>query len=235
MPYPFAHPAAALALAPLMGRLAVPSALVIGTIAPDLWYALPFVPSASHHVSHSMSGLLLFCLPVSVAAYLLFHLLLKDAFVSLLPPPLGARLRHFAVKGLPAAPLHAVLASLVLGTLSHLAWDGVTKSHVAGTVNWLQHASTLLGTVLLAWWLWRKLRSAPLPTLKDSLSPASRTWIWALLLAITAASAGWSAHEWQRTELDLASLRHIAKIAGATAMQGFAVAALLCCAAWKLR
>jgi hypothetical protein len=235
MPYPFAHPAAALALAPLLGRLAVPSALVIGTIAPDLWYALPFVPSASHHVSHSLPGLLLFCLPASVAAYLLFHLLFKDACLFLLPPPLGARLRHFAVKGLPAAPPHAVLGSLVLGTLSHLAWDGVTKSHVAGPVNWLQHASTLLGSLLLAWWLWRKLRSAPLHRLEDSLSATSRAWAWALLMAITAAFAGWSAHEWHRTGLDLASLRHIAKTAVAAAMQGFAVAALLCCAAWKLR
>jgi hypothetical protein len=236
MPYPFAHPAAALALAPLMGRLAVPSALVIGTIAPDLWYALPFVPTASHHLSHSLAGVLLFCLPVSVAAYLLFHLLFKDACLSLLPPALGARLRHFTVKGLPAAPLYAVLGSLVLGTLSHLAWDSLTKSHAAGPVNWLQHASTLLGTLVLGWWLWRKLRSAPLATLEDSgLSPTTRAWVWALLLAIAAASAGWSAHEWQPTGLNLTSLRHVARIAGAAAMQGFAVAGLLCCAAWKLR
>lgn len=235
MPYPFAHPAAALALAPLMGRLAVPSALVIGTMVPDLWQLLPF---GSRQLSHSGSGLLLFCLPVGLAVYLVFHLLLKNACMALLPPALAGRLRCFAVRGLPAVPWHAVLASLVAGALTHLLWDGLTREHGAQalSINWLQHASTLFGTLVLAWWLWRKLRSAPLlPPQEPDISPAARAWVWALLLAVTAASAGWSAYDWPAMNLDLATLRKIARMAASAALQGFAVAALLCCAAWKLR
>lgn len=235
MPYPFAHPAAALALAPVMGRLAVPSALVIGTITPDVWYAVPFV---SRDVSHSLPGVVLFCLPVGLAVYLLFHLLFKDACLSLLPPGLGDRLRRFAVKGLPAAPLHAVFASLVLGTLTHLAWDAVTRSHLGGMgpVNWLQHANTVLGSAVLAWWLWHKLRSAPPSAPADAgLSSPARAWVWALLAAVTAASAGWSAYDWPPINLDLYTLRKIARIAASDALQGFAVAALLYCVAWKSR
>jgi hypothetical protein len=235
MPYPFAHPAAVLPLAPLMGRLAVPSALVIGSMVPDLWQLLPF---GSRQMSHSASGLLLFCLPVGLAVYLVFHLLLKNACMALLPPALAGRVRGFAVSGLPAVPWHAVLASLVAGALTHLLWDGLTRDHGAQThsINWLQHASTLVGTLVLAWWLWRQLRSAPLaPTPEPEISPAARAWVWALLLAVAAASAGWSAYDWPAMNLDLATLRKIARMAASAALQGFTVAALLCCAAWKLR
>jgi hypothetical protein len=235
MPYPFAHPAAVLPLAPLMGRLAVPSALVIGSMVPDLWQLLPF---GSRQMSHSASGLLLFCLPVGLAVYLVFHLLLKNACMALLPPALAGRVRGFAVSGLPAVPWHAVLASLVAGALTHLLWDGLTRDHGAQThsINWLQHASTLVGTLVLAWWLWRQLRGAPLaPTPEPEISPAARAWVWALLLAVAAASAGWSAYDWPAMNLDLATLRKIARMAASAALQGFAVAALLCCAAWKLR
>jgi hypothetical protein len=114
----------------------------------------------------------------------------------------------------------------------------LTRDHGAQThsINWLQHASTLVGTLVLAWWLWRRLRSAPLsPPPEPEISPAARAWVWALLLAVTAASAGWSAYDWPAMNLDLATLRKIARMAANAALQGFAVAALLCCAAWKLR
>jgi hypothetical protein len=235
MPYPFAHPAALLPLAPLMGRFAVPSALVIGSIVPDLWQVLP---SGSRQLSHSVSGLFLFCLPVGLAVYLVFHLLLKNPCMARLPPALAARVRWFAVTGLPAVPWHAVLASLVAGALTHLLWDGLTHDHEAQahSINWLQHVSTLLGTLVLAWWLWRKLRSAPVsPPQEPEISPPARAWVWALLLAVTAASAGWSASDWPAMHLDLATLRKIARTAASAALQGFAVAAVVYCVAWKVR
>src|SRR5688572_7867019 len=142
MPYPFAHPADLLPLAPLLGRHSVPSALVIGSIAPDLWQLLPF---GSRPLRHSGSGLFLFCLPVGLAVYLAFHLLLKNACMALLPPALAGRVRGLAVTGLPAVPWLAVLASLVVGALTHVLWDGLSRDHdaQAHSIYWLQHASTL--------------------------------------------------------------------------------------------
>ena len=162
MPYPFAHPAAVIPLA----RFGVPSALVIGSIVPDLWY---FVPLATRAESHSLGGLLLFCLPLGLVLYLLFHLLLKQPLVELLYPRLSA----FAAPGLPRAGLRAVAVSIVLGAITHLAWDALAHAndHEPGH-NWAQHASTLLGSVVLVAWLWPKLHA--LPARRSELSGGAR-------------------------------------------------------------
>ena len=94
MPYPFAHPAAVL---PLAARFGVPSALVIGSVAPDLWYLLPFIDRAQ---THSLSGVLAFCLPAGLLLYLLFHFVLKEPLIALLSP----RLRHLLAAHCRLAP-----------------------------------------------------------------------------------------------------------------------------------
>jgi hypothetical protein len=234
MPYPFAHPAAVLPLVPLMGRFAVPSALGIGSVSPDLWH---LVPLASRHLSHSTPGLLLFCLPAGVAAYLIFHLVLKDPCISLLPGALAGRVRGFAVRGLPKAPLYAVVGSLALGALTHWLWDSMTGSaHAPSTehVDLLKHASTLLGTLVLGWWLWRKLRSvAPSAPDQGVLSPQARVWAWATLLGAAAICAAGSISEWP----ELSSARQVAKTAGLAGAQGFVGASILYCLAlsWRTR
>ena len=104
MPYPIAHPAAVIPLVRPMGRFAVPSALVIGSVSPDLWY---FVPALERADSHSPAGLFWFCLPVGFAVYFAFHLLLKEPLLALAP-----RFAAFYRPGLPRAPLYAVALSL---------------------------------------------------------------------------------------------------------------------------
>jgi hypothetical protein len=77
-----------------------------------------------------------------------------------------------AAPGLPAVPWHSVLFSLLTGIATHLLWDAFThRGHFAfveaalfsdvRVFRVLQHASTLLGSAFLAWWLWRKLRLTP--------------------------------------------------------------------------
>src|SRR5262245_39207676 len=121
MPYPFAHPAAVLPLPRLMGRLAVPSALVIGSLSPDLWY---LAPPLAREDNHGAAALLWFCLPAGLALYALFHLLLKQPLIALLSPRLAA----FTPAGLPAAPWRAVVVSLLAGALTHFAWDAATHA-----------------------------------------------------------------------------------------------------------
>jgi hypothetical protein len=215
VPYPFAHPAAVLPLARPMGRLAVPSALAIGSVAPDLWY---FVPHVARDESHGIAGLLWFCLPLGLALYALFHLLLKQPLIALV----STRLDAFACAGLPAKPWRAVAASLLAGALTHVAWDELT--HLDGQ-RWLQHASTLLGGAVLAGWIARKLAHAP--ARPPRLSAFARACVAAglagamLVAALGAADASLA--------FDHAALRHFFRTAGLAAFEGLAVALLVYC------
>lgn len=218
MPYPFAHPAAVLPLPRLMGRFAVPSALAIGSITPDLWYFVPFV---ERHESHSLAGLAWFCLPASLLLYALFHLMLKQPLIALLSP----RLRAFTPARLPAAAWSAVIVSLLAGALTHLAWDALTHSHdEAWRHNWLQHASTACGSLVLCGWIWRKLRRTP--PAASALSPPARGVILLGFLAIAALAA---LHEAAPPAPDLPALRQFLRTGGLAALEALAAALFIYC------
>jgi Domain of unknown function (DUF4184) len=222
VPYPFAHPAAVLPLARLMGRFAVPSALAIGSVAPDFWYFVPFV---TREAAHSLAGLLWFCLPAALTAYVLFHLLLKRPLIALISPRLGS----FTCAGVPELPLHAVVGSVLAGALTHIVWDDLTHAHGQ---RWLQHASTLAGSAILAWWLWRKLRRAAAPPPQaPRLSQRTRACVIAALLGVMALAALWSADG--GLALERSALRHLLRTAGIGAVQGLGVALLVYCTLFR--
>jgi hypothetical protein len=211
MPLTFAHPAAALPLARVLGRYGVPSALVIGSLAPDTGYFLDLgVPRA---VSHGFAGLFVFCLPVGFVLFALFHLVVKHPLAALLPVRLQARIapRLGAVGRLPAVPLSAVAVSLVAGAATHVLWDSFThlssplvqsvpalRAHLGNVFGYpifgcklLQHASTGAGLALLALWSWRGLRApvGPAALPRPRLPSALRAALVAGLLALAACAA----------------------------------------------
>jgi len=224
VPYPFAHPAAVLPLVRPMGRFAVPSALAIGSVLPDLWYFVPLVDRAD---SHSAAGLLWFCMPLGLAAYLLFHLLLKQPLIALLSP----RLASFTCVGLPRVPWHTVIISLFVGVLTHLLWDEFTHSndHSVSGYNWLQHANTAAGTAILAGWIWRKVRRVP--PAASPLSAFSRTCVVVSLLGVMTVAALWSADT--ALAFDLATVKRFLRSTGIGALQGLGVAVLIYCALFR--
>jgi hypothetical protein len=208
-----------------MGRLASPSALVIGSMAPDLWY---FVPSVDRATSHSVGALFWFCVPLGLVAYVVFHLLLKEPLIALISP----RLASFGSRGLPSVPWHAVVVSLIVGALTHLAWDELTHSNDPALPghNWIQHANTFAGTVILAWWILRKLRLAPLSAQAPRLSALARACV--LLALLGAAAIGALSAADQSPAFDLAALRQLLRSAGIASFQGFAVGVLIYCLAF---
>lgn len=214
MPYPFAHPAAVLPLLPLLGRFAVPSALAIGSVAPDLWHLVPFAERAD---SHSAAALLWFCLPAGLLAYALFHLVLKAPLIALAWPRLGA----FACKGLPPSPWPAVVASLLVGALTHLAWDALTHTndHTMQSPNWFQHANTAFGSVILGWWIWRKVRRVP--ALPYQVSAFHRGCVALAIGGVMAIGALHAADSWPAFD------RQLIKSVGIGALQGLAAALLV--------
>lgn len=244
MPYAFAHPAAVIPIHRLLGRHGVPSALVVGSVIPDAWYFLPFATRAD---THSLWGLLLFCLPAGLLAYAAFHLIFKQPLLALLPRRLAGRLRSFACPELPAVSWGAVIGSIALGTATHLAWDGLTHrglpaleyvmvvldNYELRAHQVLQHGSTLLGTACVCAWTWRKLRTAPVADTGSPLSVRGRAVIAAALLAVGAlAFLGVAA---QVPASNLQGLRSGLRAAGVTAASFLGLATLCYCLLWRLR
>ena len=230
MPYAFAHPAAVIPVAKILGRRAVPSALAIGSMIPDAWY---FVPLLDREHTHHALGLLWFCLPAGLIAYAAFHLIFKQPMLALAPRKLAGRLAALTTPGLPAAPWLSVVLSLLAGIATHLAWDVFThagylpvlETRVFGGVHLhqvLQHASTLLGTAFLAWWAWRKLRAAPPKPAARALHGRVRTAVVAAMTILPA-----MAFFGVLSAFDAEAARLALRAAGITAVSAFGLVALL--------
>lgn len=181
MPFTFAHPAAVMPVYRAFQRHTLLSALIIGSLVPDFQYFLPFDVDRSD--SHSLAGVLWFCLPVAMSLYLIFHLLLKRPLIGLCPAAVAVHLRAPDDKTplLPREPGLKVVASLLAGIATHLAWDALThygyltafvvpvlSAHLFSVGEYhvypykiLQHASTVAGTALLCLWAWRWLLTRP--------------------------------------------------------------------------
>lgn len=188
MPFTVSHAAAALPLHRWLGRYAVMSALVIGCWTPDLPYFIPL--AIPHSDAHSALGLVYYCIPTGLACYAIFHRLLKQPLLALMPRWIAVRLGRFVdnTRHFPAVPWYAILCSLLAGAASHLAWDACTHAtgvvvnalavlrqpvlrlggHVLFGYSALQHASTLVGLLVMwrgaASWL-AQAREGPLPIL----------------------------------------------------------------------
>jgi hypothetical protein len=150
-------------------RRLVLSAVVVGSMAPDFE---SLVHLSSHKtVSHTVPGLFVFCLPVTVAVLAVWHGVVKRPLASLLLPRLAP---VAAVAGQPfsfgpVSRFLAICTSTVAGSATHIAWDSFTHEdgffvqHIQWlrqSIHWhglavfdlLQYGSGLAGLVLLGFW-----------------------------------------------------------------------------------
>jgi hypothetical protein len=131
----------------------VPTALVIGSIAPDLPYYLPLPRSAGGAAAwaHSVPGLAVVDLPLGLIMLALWCRVLTPPLTALVPrafvprasAPAGPRARlaapDAATGGLPRHPLMAfgwIAGALVLGAATHLVWDSFTHVDGAAVRAW---------------------------------------------------------------------------------------------------
>ena len=177
MPWTFAHPAAVLPIKRFCPTSLDFSALVIGSMVPDLGYYL--FSSNLARSAHSFLGSVLVCLPAGLAFWAIFQLLRKPlCFV--LPQPHRSALAPLAATPIQWRPriLIAAGVSILLGAWSHIVWDLFThntwllkqlpllKESVVRVstveVPWyslLQHLSTVVGsgTLIAAYCSWLRL------------------------------------------------------------------------------
>jgi len=174
VPFTPAHAAAAWPIARIAPRLPL-APLVIGTLSPDFEYLVRLAPRSD--LSHSLLGVIFFCLPTSLVAWAMFAALIRPALVDVPAARIDARL----------VGLGAVAATI--GAFTHLAWDGFTHEHgwavarIPALLPWykvLQHASTVAGCLVVAAWLARRFRA----------EQAARAWRMGACAAATAVVAG---------------------------------------------
>jgi Domain of unknown function (DUF4184) len=171
MPFTGSHVAAVL---PFLRWGLPPSALVIGSMAPDAPYYLPVPVDGGG--SHTLPGVVGADLLLGLAVFVVWHSLVGPAVAALAPPAVRRRLTGFA-PGLRVAPryLVAVVVALLLGSLTHVVWDSFT--HVHGWVTervpllradlgplpvyrWAQYLSGIVGGLAIAGWSARRWRRA---------------------------------------------------------------------------
>jgi hypothetical protein len=191
MPMTAAHP---LAVLPLLRRWRLDTTcLVIGAMSPDFEYFLRVEEVSS--VSHTLLGLLYFCVPITIAAAYLFHRVLEAP--ALRVAPWRTRLAVFAGRPWPTRPLWILALSALLGAVTHYLWDGITHTdgygpqhlaflrtpiHGIALCRILQHGSTVIGLAILAIVVGRALaRVTPVPVPP----PTLRVWlVWIVAIAV---------------------------------------------------
>jgi hypothetical protein len=213
MPFTPSHAIVAL---PFIRTPLVPAAIAIGAMTPDLPLFLRGV-GLSYPFTHTFSNVMWTSL-VALVLFLVWRVVLRPAASELSPAWLARRLpQEWSVGGVEAAgravgvglgsPAYPLLlvASLLVGVLSHLAWDLFTHEGRWGVevfpvldamwgplqgFKWLQHGSSVLGLVGIAIWAVLRLRRAePLPGVLQRLPFGARVAWWASLPIILIAAS----------------------------------------------
>lgn len=207
MPFTLSHAAAAL---PFRRSRLVPSALLIGTFAPDLEYFIRLRPGGGW--GHTLPGAFGMSLPLGLAALWIFHRFVKVPLVYLLPETVRARLSDqlLPFRFVPLTRFLNIVLSLLIGIATHLLWDSCTHSQywIASHVQLLQYplhlpvigweplsdtlqlVTSAAGLAVLALWclFWYR-RSLPDDRIPGNpFSPSQKTMI--VLLGIAAATLG---------------------------------------------
>jgi hypothetical protein len=126
MPFTISHAAAVLPFARPLARWRLLSAAVIGSMVPDFGWFMPWRPARFE--THSADALLTFCLPVGLASYWMFQLLMRKPIMELLPPGAYARWHWSQAPANYRSAKQWILAAcgLLAGAITHLVWDGFT-------------------------------------------------------------------------------------------------------------
>ena len=126
MPFTISHAAAVLPFTRPLARWRLLSAAVIGSMVPDFGWFMPWRPARFE--THSLDALLTFCLPVGMASYWVFQLLVRTPIMELLPPGAYARW-HWSKAPADYRSLKQWIwaaCGLLAGAITHLVWDGFT-------------------------------------------------------------------------------------------------------------
>ena len=205
MPFTVSHIAAVLPAHKPLRRWGLLSAAIIGSMVPDFGFLSPWALARSQ--THSSMGLLTFCLPVGLVAWVLFQVLIKPAWWEVLPGRWRYRLRaeHPQARFGRWRTWLGAMVVILLGAATHLVWDGFTHEggrgvrmlpaldeygpqlagHALRYYRWLQHGSSVVGLAIVIAVAWRWMQGAKPGDARpaNELSAAERhAWLAAYVL-----------------------------------------------------
>jgi hypothetical protein len=227
------------------------SALIVGSFAPDFAYFFFLTPRGLG--AHSLHGMFLYDLPLSLVALWLFHAYVKQPFTMLLPKGFRARLKpsEEPLSFWPPARLALIVVSILVGTATHLLWDSFTHPFywpyrhlsflrlpihlpIEGNVHMykvLQDGSSLFGLAVVAVWIWIWYRATE-PVELPVAEPYSRGQIRVITLVVPMlALVGGIVKAYMDMSVPAIEFRpilHFALIAGITATTFLGIGLLIC-------
>jgi Domain of unknown function (DUF4184) len=241
VPFTGSHPAAVL---PLMRWGLVPSALVIGSMVPDLPYFVPSPVDAG--TTHSLVGTVSVDVVLGGAVFIVWHAALAPFAVAMAPAPVRGRLDPTGSAGSAAAPVTVrgvvlVLLSLAVGAATHTLWDAFTHAGGWGPAHigwlaeqhaglpvyrWAQYGSGIVGAAIIAAWLVRWWRRSPAVACSGFGPVAWTVWTVVVLAGVAGGLAA------ALPALEDEGLLRIVFLAGTGAAGSGLVAAVLCAGFW---
>jgi hypothetical protein len=185
----------------------VASALVIGSMSPDIPYYLPLFVGAE--ATHSPVGVVSIDVLLSLAVFMAWHGVLTRPAIDCAPAALRGRIPSQAVHPLStrlSSPRQVllVLLSTSVGAATHVAWDSFTHAGGWGTTHlawlaelhgllpgygWAQYGSGIFGALVIALWLAQWWRSTPVAPTSSRLRPVVAATAWLSVIAAGAAGA----------------------------------------------
>ncbi|SCE93868.1 protein of unknown function (DUF4184) [Micromonospora viridifaciens] len=179
-------------------------ALATGAVAPDVGYLFTGTRLDVGLRTHTLGGLLWWCLPVALAYAWIVRRVIAGIAVHLPGERLFAWRDHAALAGV-RHPWQVTVCSALIGAFSHVAWDRVTHTerwlrllgiqdfHAATGIHWWLFSdvlSTLVGAaVVVALALRAARRREIFDGVRPPAPPARPAVFWAVALPVTAAGA----------------------------------------------
>ena len=252
MPFTLSHAAAAW---PFEKTRLEMSALLIGCFAPDFAYFFFFSPHGLF--AHSLKGMFLIDLPLSLVALWLFHAYVKQPSTMLLPRGFRARLkpRENGFTFWPPGRLALIVVSILTGTATHILWDSFTHPFYWPYRHWsflsnmvhvpiqgevqmykaLQTGSSVFGLAVVAVWIWVWYRATE-PHELPAAEPYTRVQIRVITMVVPAlAMFGGMLRAYAHfgvPSVEIRPMLHFWLEAGITATTFFGIGLLICGAAF---
>ena len=197
MPFTFSHPAIVLPF--LKNKNLSATALIVGSISPDLEYF--FRMKMQSEISHTLLGIFLIDFPLGFIVIFAFHTIIKKPLIANLPYFFQSRMqllkdsnwiRYFKNNIL------VVLLSFFLGTLSHIFWDSMTHwdGYVVERIAFFnqvffglpvykiaQYGSSIIGLILILYYIYKQ------PSEVENTDKINRNY-WFVSFGVTAVFLG---------------------------------------------